>query len=383
MGYPLEVFRTAAGFSDEADPARAARDAAARALGRAGLERVDGALVLATVSHASGLERLLVSAAEALGTRALAGALVARLHAGGREAHASTGVAVLALGGVAARSLPLPPGPGWEARLGEELASHLGAPPAAHHLAALFVDPAGLAPASFLAGLDASLDAAHLVGVGAATAGGRACVWAGSEIQTGGGAALLLQLPRSPRVAVYPGWRVLDPRPRVTRVEGHWICELDGRPALDVYRDVARGPLAGDLRRAVRVLLVGLERPGVGEAVCNVAGFDARRRAFAVPEPVPRGERVLFALRDPNAARDALKRTLDGLASPATRGLLHFGCSAESQGLLGVAGLEAAYVARAFGENVVAGASGPCQIVHAEGSARLLTHAGVLVALDA
>ena len=75
----------------------------------------------------------------------------------------------------------------------------------------------------------------------------------------------------------------------VTRAQGPWILELDGRPALDVYREAAREPLADDLRRAAAFVLAALPRdaaaplePG-GYLVRNIAGFAPDANAFAIP----------------------------------------------------------------------------------------------------
>jgi hypothetical protein len=61
-------------------------------------------------------------------------------------------------------------------------------------------------------------------------------------------------------VAVSQGCRPITDPFTATRVEGNWILELDGKPALDVYREVAREPLAADLRHAAERLLVAIPR---------------------------------------------------------------------------------------------------------------------------
>jgi small ligand-binding sensory domain FIST len=192
----------------------------------------------------------------------------------------------------------------------------------------------------------------------------------------------------------------------VTRVEGHWILELDGRPALDVYREVAREPLAADLRRAAERLLVALPRPrspaagaAAGAAmgaprghasdyvVRSLAGFAPERRAFAVAEELRPGAPIRLALRDADLAREDLKLALDGLrstpgperaaaAGPAIG--LYLSCSGRGRGLFRHAGLETAYVARALSPAPLGGMFGAFQFGPVAGATELLTYAGVL-----
>jgi small ligand-binding sensory domain FIST len=175
----------------------------------------------------------------------------------------------------------------------------------------------------------------------------------------------------------------------VTRSEGHWIFELDGRPALDVYREAARGPLAEDLRRAAAFVLVALPQdpeaplePG-GYRVRNVAGFAEERRAFALPEAPTQGDSIALVQREPESAREDLKHMLGQLAEPEPALGLYFNCCARGAGFFGVPGLEAAYLQRALGEAPVAGMFGSCEIGPIAGQTELLTYTGVLALLDA
>ena len=129
----------------------------------------------------------------------------------------------------------------------------------------------------------------------------------------------------APRVGVTQACRPASELLTVTRAQGHWILELDGRPALDVYREVARGPLAEDLRRAAAFVLAALPRdpaaplaPG-GYLVRNVAGFAVAERALAIPEPLAVGDRIAFVQRDPAAAREDLKAMLGAAARAGAR----------------------------------------------------------------
>jgi small ligand-binding sensory domain FIST len=162
------------------------------------------------------------------------------------------------------------------------------------------------------------------------------------------------------------------------------IAAIAGRAALDVYREAARGPLAADLRRASSFVMVAIPAPGERSLargryrVRNVVGFAEPRGAFAVPEPVGRGQEIAFALRDPEGARDDLRALCDSLGGARPAAALYLGCCGRGRSLFGVAGLESGYLAGALPTAALAGMQGPCQIAPVGGRPELLTYAGVL-----
>jgi small ligand-binding sensory domain FIST len=372
------------GLSTARDAADAAREAAAGAMAGLGSGRPSGALVLATPDLAAAAPALLESVAAVLGTDTVAGASVHGVIGAGREE--PSGVVVTAFGGVEVATLLVPELRGRESELAAELLARLGGPATANDLVVLLPDPAAFDATALLADVDARLGPAAIVGAGAARAAGAPSLqWAGHEVAGGGAAALALRLPTPPRVSVTQSCRPVAGPFVVTRAEGHWVLELDGRPALDVYREAALGPLAADLRRAGQFVLVALPRdpaaplrPG-GYLARHVVGFSEPRRGFALPELATKGQPLAFALRDAASARDDLRAMLEGVA-PA-RAALYFDCCARGEALFGVAGIEAAYLARALGDAPVAGLLGSCEIGPIGPRTELLTYTGVLALL--
>jgi small ligand-binding sensory domain FIST len=236
---------------------------------------------------------------------------------------------------------------------------------------------------------------AVIVGAGAADPVlDRPLQWCGREVETGALAGVVLRGSRPPRVGVTQACRPATGLMTVTRAQGHWVIELDGRPALDVYREAARGPLAEDLRRAASFVLAALPvdadaplEPG-GYLVRNVAGFAVAEHAIAIPEPVAAGDRIAFVVRDPEAARGDLKAMLDRMvggahaAGRAPAAALYFDCCARGESFFGVSGLEAGYLSQALGDTPVAGMFGSCEIGPVGGRTELLTYTGVLALLE-
>jgi hypothetical protein len=170
-----------------------------------------------------------------------------------------------------------------------------------------------------------------------------------------------------PRGRHHPG--DLDPDDDRDACQGHWILELDGRPALEVYREVAREPLADDLRRAAAFLLVALPLERDGESLApgsylvrHVIGFEPRANAVAIPEAPRVGQRIALAQREPEAAREDLKAMLAGLGGGSPGFGLYLDCCARAMPFFGVPGLEAAYLARAFEGVPLAGMLGSYEI---------------------
>ena len=319
----------------------------------------------------------------------MVGATVDGIVAPGLESEAGSALGVWLVAGVEARSVLVHDVAKAGAAAGEELLEGLGRAPVAEDLLLLLPDPASCDLGLMLDGIRAHCGAAAVVGLAAADAGDGAAFVAGhGEVVGGGLAALWLGGARPPQVGVTSSCQPVAGPYAVTRAEGHWVLSLDGRPALDVYREVAREPLARDLQRALAHLLVATlprtrsEPEAEALIVRSVAGISSRKRGFALPEPVTRGQRLSFVLRDGNGARDALRGMLTRLATPPAAGGLYLACRARGAALFGMEGLEAAYLEHLLPGAAILGVRGSCEIGPVGGEPALLTQAAVLALLS-
>jgi small ligand-binding sensory domain FIST len=382
------MLRAGVGLSDHADARTAGAQAAEAALGALS-GRAEAALLFAAPGYGDELPALLAAAGDALGTQRLAGATIHGVLAAGREHVGGPLVAVFAASGLAAEPFLIPDLRGEERHAGEQIAALLGDAPRAEDLVIVLPDPRALEPAPLLAGLREALGAATVVGAGAMGAlSDSPLQWAGRRIESGALAGMVLRASKPPRVGVTQACRPATELLTVTRARGNWILELDGRPALEVYREAAREPLAADLRRAAAHLLVALPRdaaeslaPG-SYLVRNVAGFALSENAFAIPERLAPGRRIALAHRDPESARDDLKAMLATLSGGAAAAALYFDCCARGAGFFGVQDLEAAYLERALAPAPLLGVFGSCEIGPVAAGTELLTYTGVLALLD-
>lgn len=370
------MLRAGADLQRDPDPVLAAGRAADAA--RPGT-RADAALLFAT--GPVDLASCAAAACEALGTRTLVSVVGHGVAAGGVEDAAPGAVAVLALAGVEAVAFATSGGSGVEETIGPEVESLLGRSPRETDLVLVFADPLAVDPSRLVDSL-ADLAPACVVGAGALLdRPGAALLACGDRpVASGGVCGIVLSLATAARVAASQGCRRFGEPRTVTRAEGNWVLELDGKPALDVYADAARAPLAEDLRRAAEGVLVALPRGGASGAwvARRLSGFAPTRRAFALPEPPRVGSVLWFALRDADLAREDLREAL-GRVTPA-RAAIYLGASDREQ-LFRHAGLESSIVAQALAPAPVAGLFGSFEIAPQGGAPAHLAHAGVVVTL--
>jgi len=377
------------GVSTLADPRRAAMQAAEEALAGAG--RCDAAILWTGPADAESVPDLLAAAVDVLGSEVVVGATAHGILTREREHVGERAVAVLAASGLEAQPFLLADVAGAEAAAGEEIAARLGGAAREQDLVVLFPDPRTLDPEALLGELGRRLAPARIVGAGSADPlSGAPLQWCGREVASGAVAGIVLRTASPARIGITQACRPATPLLTVTRCLGHWVLELDGRPALEVFREVARGPLARDLRRAAAFLLVALPIDPLSEVLApgtylvrHVIGFEEKTNAFAIPEAPRVGQRLALAQREPEAAREDLKAMLAGLAGGSPALGLYLDCCARAMPFFGVPDLEAAYLARAFEGVPIGGILGSCEIGPIGGMPRLLTYTGVLALLDA
>jgi hypothetical protein len=85
------------------------------------------------------------------------------------------------------------------------------------------------------------------------------------------------------------GWSDFGPERRITRSEGHVLYELDGRPALDLYKQYL-GERAAGLPGTALLFPLSLKRDGGGEPlVRTILGVDEQRKSMTFAGDMPQG----------------------------------------------------------------------------------------------
>ena len=176
------------------------------------------------------------------------------------------------------------------------------------------------------------------------------------------------------------GCAPIGPMRTVTAAEENLIIEIDGRPALEVFKEDIGELLARDLNRIAGYIFAGLPIAGSDTAdylVRDIIAIDPRMGWLAVAERVEPGRRILFTRRDRQSAVLDMERMLDKLKkrlSGPPKGGVYVSCVARGPNLFGEGSQEVAMIRRALGEVPLVGFFANGEI----SNARLYGYTGVL-----
>lgn len=143
---------------------------------------------------------------------------------------------------------------------------------------------------------------------------------------------------------------------RITECRRNIIMGLEGRPALDVFKEDIGEVLARDLNRVAGYIFVGLPADGANPSdyvVRNLLGVDSRSGQLMIGDLVQPGQPLLFCRRDGPSAWDDLKRMVRSLkrrADTPIRGALYYSCLGRGRQLFGEGSAELKTIQRELGE---------------------------------
>ena len=169
-------------------------------------------------------------------------------------------------------------------------------------------------------------------------------------------------------------------RHEITSCDDNVLIELDGRPALDVFKEDIGDLLTRDLQRVVGYIFAALPiaQSDTGDyLVRNLTGIDVERKLLAIGEIVETGQSIQFCRRDAQAAEADMVRMLADLKkrtdTPA-KGGVYFTCLARGPNMFGDASQEMKIIERELGDVPLVGFFCNGEISHR----RLYTYTGVL-----
>lgn len=172
----------------------------------------------------------------------------------------------------------------------------------------------------------------------------------------------------------------IGPARTITASDDNVVLEIDGRPALDVFKEDIGPELAADLRQVSGLISAGLPIAGSDTQdylVRDLVAIDPRAGWLSIAEPVTTGQPILFTRRDRDSATADLRRMLDGLkrrVKTPPKGALYISCIARGPSLFGAANAELSMIREAFGDVPLAGFFASGEISHN----RLYGYTGVL-----
>jgi small ligand-binding sensory domain FIST len=206
--------------------------------------------------------------------------------------------------------------------------------------AVLHADPSNGSLLSIVRELAGRMESGFAVG-GLTSSRGRSVQYA-DGVTEGGVSGVLFSEEVVVATRLTQGCSPIGPRHRVTEAHHNVLIRLDGRPALDVFReDIGPDFSGGNLRAVGGTIFAGLPVEGSDTGdylVRNLMGIDPAHKLLAISEPVKPGGQVLFCRRDRGTASDDLARMLSSIKSGLyrrPRGALYFSCLGRGASLFG------------------------------------------------
>ena len=144
---------------------------------------------------------------------------------------------------------------------------------------------------------------------------------------------------------------------RITSCEQNILIEIDGKPALDVFKEDIGEILARDLSKVAGYIFAAL--PVSGSDTCdylvrNLTGIDPEQGLLAIGEYVEPGDHIMFCRRDHDSAVEDMRRMLGDLRKRAgnapIRGGLYYSCCARGPNQFGENSEELALIAEELGD---------------------------------
>ena len=176
------------------------------------------------------------------------------------------------------------------------------------------------------------------------------------------------------------GCSPLGPKRTITACQNNVIITLDGRAALDVFKEDIGEALARDLNRIGGHVFAGLPIPGSDTGdylVRNLVGIDPANRLIAIGELVQPGQSVMFCRRDSKTANEDLARMLESIRKgmySRPRGGVYYSCIGRGASLFGPNSEELTLIREGLGDFPMVGFFCNGEISHN----RLYGYTGVL-----
>jgi small ligand-binding sensory domain FIST len=224
----------------------------------------------------------------------------------------------------------------------------------------------------------AEASGAYLVG-GLASSRGPMVQIAG-EVSDGGASGAWIGSSITLIAGLSQGCAPIGPAHVATTAQKNVVMEIDGRPALDVFKEEIGEMLARNLERCANFIYAALPVGGSDTGdylVRNLMGIDPNKGWIAIGDQIESGDGIMFTKRDRSTANADLVQMLQRLKKRITRpiqGGLYFSCLSRGHNLFGDAGIEMAIVRDILGDIPLAGFFANGEISHR----RLYGHTGVL-----
>jgi len=182
--------------------------------------------------------------------------------------------------------------------------------------------------------------------VGGLTSSRAACHQVANRITGGGVSGIMFGPDVGVQTALSQGCVPVGTHHLISDCLDNVLIGLDGRPALEVFKEDIGELLARDLNRVTGYIHAAIPLAGSDTGdymVRNLIAIDPEHGWLAIGEPISVGDRVMFVRRDPRTAEHDLKLMLAKLnkrLNGPPRGGVYFSCVARGPGMFGQPGHE-------------------------------------------
>ena len=175
----------------------------------------------------------------------------------------------------------------------------------------------------------------------------------------------------------------------VTEIKDDLILSLDGKPALEVFTEVAKELQFKDMEEAAQQLLLSFpldsEKPvftGEGSMARHVTGVDMKSQGITTSQIVHQGGVVSFAYRNHKSAEIDIRAMLTRLKNKNRKTPdfgIYFNCSSRGEALYGRSNVDTLIIREILGEFPLIGFYGGYEMAQMSQGVQLYTYTGVLV----
>ena len=258
----------------------------------------------------------------------------------------------------------------------ERVPMHVGDFPA--NFAIVHADPRNAQLPRLIGDLAGHMESGYIAG--GLTSSRRDVVQVADGVTKGGLSGVLFSDDVVVSTRITQGCAPIGPRHVVTGSRQNILISLDGRAALDVFKEDIGEPAWKNLSRDGANIFAGMQTAGAAQddyVVRNLVGIDPVHKVIAIGEQAPPGARITFCRRDLPGATQDMARMLESIGSGLygnPRGALYFSCVGRGPNLFGSASEEAGMIQHALGDIPLAGFFCEGEISHN----RLYGYTGVL-----
>jgi small ligand-binding sensory domain FIST len=159
-------------------------------------------------------------------------------------------------------------------------------------------------------------------------------------------------------------------RHTITRSDGKILAEIDGRPALDVFKEDIGEDLAKDISRVGDYIFLGLPVPGSDTGdylVRDIMGIDADEKLLMIGANLENNIPIMFCRRDDDTAREDMIRMLTDLRKRANgpiKGGVYYTCLGRGRNQFGEGSKELKLIQEQLGDFPLVGFFAYGEIAH-------------------